>query len=106
MKILDFFRHSNASEVQSRPRAEDSQGHQFSGLDDPALLEYIRGGTTAGVDTARDRSLRNMAVLRCVTLISESIGMLPVNLQSSDDKKQVQSDNPAHRLLKYKPNDW
>lgn len=106
MKILDFFRRSNASGAQSRPRAETSPGHQFSGLDDPALLEYIRGGSTAGVDTARDRSLRNMAVLRCVTLISEAIGMLPLNLQSSDDKKQVQSDNPAHRLLKYKPNDW
>ena len=106
MKMLDFFRRSNASEVQSRPRAEASPGHQFSGLDDPALLEYIRGASAAGVDISRDRSLRNMAVLRCVTLISEAIGMLPLNLQSSDDKKQIQTDNPAHRLLKYKPNDW
>ncbi len=122
MKILDFLRRGEASEAQLRPaasrvepqmeaaerspRAQATPGTLFTGLDDPALLEYIRGGSTTGVDAGRDRSLRNMAVLRCVTLISESIGMLPLNLQSSDDKKQVQSDNPAHRLLKYKPNDW
>ena len=106
MKILDFFRRSNASEDQSRPRAETSPGHEFSGLDDPALLEYIRGASAVGLGATGDKSLRNMAVLRCVTLISEAIGMLPLNLQSSNDKKQIQSDNPAHRLLKYKPNDW
>jgi HK97 family phage portal protein len=47
-----------------------------------------------------------MAVLRCVTLISEAIGTLPLNLIGSDDRKRVQRDNPAHRLLKYRPNDW
>ncbi|WP_213761968.1 phage portal protein [Caballeronia sp. dw_19] len=120
MSLFDFFRRSASPEAQTRPqestqeraepilpRAETSQGGTtFTGLDDPRLLEYIRRGELDGRDPRAAHALRNMAVLRCVTLISEAIGMLPLNLQSSDDKKQVQTDNPAHRLLKYKPNDW
>ncbi|KVU29231.1 hypothetical protein WK64_22315 [Burkholderia ubonensis] len=47
-----------------------------------------------------------MALLRCATLISESVGMLPVNLLSTDSTKAMQSGNPAHRLIKLKPNGW
>lgn len=119
MSLFDFFRRGHQPEAQTRPlpdppRAEPSLpraelptgGATFTGLDDPRLLEYIRRGELDGRDPRAAHALRNMAVLRCVTLISESIGMLPLNLQSSDDKKQVQTDNPAHRLFKYKPNDW
>lgn len=112
MSLFDFFRRGHQPEAQTRPqepsiRAEiPTGGDTFTGLDDPRLLEYIRRGQIDGGDPRGARALRNMAVLRCVTLISESIGMLPLNLQSSDDTKQIQIDNPAHRLLKYKPNDW
>ncbi|MBW0450851.1 phage portal protein [Paraburkholderia phenoliruptrix] len=114
MSLFDFFRRGYQPEAQTRPlpeppvpRAElPTGGETFTGLDDPRLLEYIRRGELDGRDPRAAHALRNMAVLRCVTLISESIGMLPLNLQSSDEKKQVQVDNPAHRLLKYKPNDW
>ncbi|MDR5776550.1 MULTISPECIES: phage portal protein [unclassified Caballeronia] len=81
-------------------------GVTFDGLNDPRLLDYIREGQSGGGMWGRSCSLRNMAVLRCVTLISEAIGTLPLNLIGSDDRKQVQRDHPAHRLLKYKPNDW
>ncbi|WP_144154466.1 phage portal protein [Paraburkholderia sp. BCC1885] len=120
MGLIDYFRRGNQPEAQTRskesatgrvepnlPRAElPSGGSTFTGLDDPRLLDYIRRGEIDGGDPRGARALRNMAVLRCVTLISESIGMLPFNLQSSDDQKQIQINNPAHRLLKYKPNDW
>jgi HK97 family phage portal protein len=112
MSLFDFFRRGSQPEAQTRPqeptiRAEiPAGGTTFTGMDDPRLLEYIRRGEIDGYDPRGMRALRNMAVLRCVTLISEAIGMLPLNLQSSDDKKQVQIDNPAHVLLKYKPNDW
>jgi HK97 family phage portal protein len=112
MGWFDFIRRGNQPEAQSRPenaapRAEIPSGSvTFTGLDDPRLLEYIRRGELDGRDPRAAHALRNMAVLRCVTLISEAIGMLPLNLQSSDETKQVQTNDPAHRLLKYKPNDW
>ncbi|MFM2465156.1 phage portal protein [Paraburkholderia sp. RL17-368-BIF-A] len=114
MSLFDFFRRGYQPEAQTRPLPEPPApraelppgGETFTGLDDPRLLEYIRRGELDGRDPRAAHALRNMAVLRCVTLISEAIGMLPLNLQSSDEKKQVQVDNPAHRLLKYKPNDW
>lgn len=116
MGWFDFIRRGNEPEAQSRPQepsfeasasaAASPPGNAFTGMDDPRLLEYIRCGELDGGDPRGARALRNMAVLRCVTLISEAIGMLPLNLQSSDDKKQIQTDNPSHRLLKYKPNDW
>lgn len=96
MGILDIFRHT---EAKSRPKA--SAGQMFSGLDDPAFLEFVRSGGRAASD-----SLENMAVLRCVSLICESIGMLPLNLIESGPDKQHAIDHPAYRLLKYKPNGW
>ncbi|RQM48656.1 phage portal protein [Paraburkholderia bannensis] len=116
MGFFDRFRRESAPEAQARPQEPTFQastavatppGETFDGLDDPRLLEYIRRGELNGGMNAREaRALRNTAVLRCCTLISQSIGMLPLNLIASDDTKQVQSANPAHRLLKYRPNSW
>ncbi len=102
MNILDLFRRKQTqAEGQAAPRAEGIGGTVFTGLDDPALLEYIRAGAVVG-----DASLRNMAVLRCLTLISNSIGMLPLNLIHNDDQKTPATSHNAYRLLKRRPNDW
>ncbi len=116
MGWFDFIRRDSQPEAQARPHVEPSfqaaasatspPGESFDGLDDPRLKEYIRRGELDGGAGRESRALRNMAVLRCVTLISGTIGMLPMNLISSDDSKRVQTDDPAHRLLKYRPNDW
>ncbi|WP_087686800.1 phage portal protein [Pandoraea sp. PE-S2R-1] len=119
MGWLDFVRGERAPEAPARlaeptlertfapVRAASPPGEAFDGLNDPRLLEYIRNGELNGGVAGREaKALRNMAVLRCVTLISQSIGMLPLNLIANDDTKQTQTDNPAHRLLKYRPNDW
>lgn len=100
MGLLEIFRRQPASAAQSRPQAS-AEGLQFKGLDDPALLEFIRTGTT-GADSA----LCNMSVLRCVSLISESIGMLPVNLIENTPEKNFATKHAAYRLLKLKPNSW
>ncbi|HCN72092.1 MAG TPA: phage portal protein [Pusillimonas sp.] len=97
MGFLDLFRRAK-SEVGARPQA--SIGHSFSGLDDPDLLEYIRGSAK------HSEALRNMAALRCVSLICESVGMLPTNLIKSGSKKEHAKDHGAYRILKYKPNGW
>ncbi|MBU9501320.1 phage portal protein [Burkholderia multivorans] len=116
MGLFNFIRRDKQPEAQARPHVEPSfqasvpaspvPGETFDGLDDPRLKEYIRRGELDGGSGREALALRNMAVLRCVTLISGTIGMLPMNLISSDDSKTVLADEPAHRLLKYKPNDW
>lgn len=98
MGLLDYFRRPS-SEAKARPRA--SAGQVFTDMDDPALLEFIRSGMVGGGE-----QLRNMAVLRCVSLICGTVGMLPVNLIEAGPEKRVAKEHPAHRLLKLKPNPW
>ncbi|MBF6630660.1 MAG: phage portal protein [Comamonas sp.] len=74
----------------------------FSGLDDPALLEYIRGSMSGG----SSKMLRNTAALRCLTLIGNGLGMLPTSLYEAGAEKRVLRDHPAHKLLRVKPNPY
>ena len=71
-------------------------------MDDPALLEYIRGGQL-GVSS---KMLRNTAALRCLTLIGNGLGMLPTSLYEAGPEKRVLKDHPAHKLLRIKPNPY
>lgn len=80
-----------------------AESRQFNGMDDPALLEFIRAGQGGAHDSFQ---LRNMAVLRCVSLICGTVGMLPLNLIAAGPEKRVASEHPVHRLLKRKPNPW
>ena len=108
MSFLDFFWPAAAPEAQSRPddheaepapaaaapaapSVQASTGHLFAGLDDPDLLAFMRtgSGTASGAYVNASKALQNMALLRCVTLISESIGMLPLNLVERGDEKQI-----------------
>ena len=99
MKIFDMFRRK--PEAQSRPSAS-AEGVAFSGFDDPAFLEYVRGASS-GSDA---RMLRNTAALRCLTLIGSGLGMLPTNLYEAGPEKKVLKDHPAHKLLRVKPNPY
>lgn len=100
MKLLDMFRFK--PEAQSRPRAEAPSGITFSGLDDPALLEFIRSGRGG----AEDKMLRNTAALRCLTLLCNGLGMLPLNLYHDGSDKRKATDHPAHKLVRVKPNPY
>lgn len=97
-----------AARAPAHPRASAAtgQGQGFNGLDDPALLEFIRRGEAGGDYGRRMAELRNMTALRCVSLICESIGMLPINVLRNDPTKAIAIDHPAYRLLKRKPNSW
>ncbi|QIL69572.1 phage portal protein [Diaphorobacter sp. HDW4B] len=99
MKFFDMFRFK--PEAQSRPRAESPGGIQFSGLDDPALLEFIRNGGAGSVEM-----LRNMAAFRSLTLICNGIGMLPTNIYKFGADKEIAKDHPVHKLLRLRPNPW
>lgn len=103
MAIFDIFRRQAKPEAKPRAQATSAPGQTFTGPDDPALLEYIRRGITLGDGTDE---LRNMAALRCVSLICESIGMLPLNLLRNDASKAQAMEHPVYRVLKLKPNTW
>lgn len=98
LEKLKFWR---KPEAQSRPSAS-AEGMTFAGLDDPALLEYIRG-SQSGVGA---KMLRNTAALRCLTLIGNGLGMLPTSLYEAGAEKKVLKEHPAHKLLRIKPNPY
>lgn len=97
---------SESGPVEQVRASAPLEGLRFDSLHDPALLEYMRGNLGAGLGSPGARSLRNMAILRCVTLITNAIGMLPLNLMLQGDAKATASGHPAHRLLKLRPNTW
>ncbi len=85
------------------PRA--MAGQQFSSLNDPAFLEFIRAGSTT-VTSAM--ALRNTAVKRSVDLISGVIGSLPLSLKEigSDGSRTDAISSEVHKLLRYRPNHY
>ncbi len=115
MGILNFFRRKSEPGAESRPEvnahsqasSDGAESQTFEGLNDPAFLEFIRNGSPEfGGYVKGMKALRNMAVLRCVSLISESIGMLPLNLQMRDETKRVVKEHEAHKRLRLRPNGW
>lgn len=106
MGILDLFR-SKKAEAEQAARPQASAGTMFAGLDDPNLLEFMRGGQTdSGAYVTPMKALNNMAVMRSVSLISQAIGMLPLSLYRDDDKREKAADHPVHKLLSDMPNGW
>ncbi|QOY96342.1 phage portal protein [Massilia sp. UMI-21] len=99
---------SHWREAESRPAAVRKAGGQaFASLTSADLMEYMRGGETAsGEYVTASNSLENMAILRCVSLISESIGMLPLNLTARGDEKAYATEHPLYRVLKSRPNEF
>ncbi|KAB0682018.1 phage portal protein [Aureimonas leprariae] len=88
---------------RSQPRAEG-----FMPLDPtPIVLATLRGeGWLLGDGEVNVRqAMRNTSVYRCVTLISNVIGMLPLHLIESDTKEKAK-DHPLFALLHREPNAW
>lgn len=81
----------------------------FSGFDDPAFLDFMRSGggrsTQSGVTVSTAVAMRNTTVLRCVSLIAFSIGMLPLHLRRKSDRSKA-ADHPLFRVLHRRPNAW
>jgi HK97 family phage portal protein len=109
MGIFDRFRlKGRDQDVTTGAMAMTGESMSFSGLNDPAFYEFIRGGgaaaTASGVSVSPKTALKNTAVLRSVSLLSFSIGMLPLHLKDKSTKGIAK--HPVHRLLHRKPNAW
>lgn len=73
-----------------------------------ALADYLLGGA-GGTNVTSRTVLRNASVARCVFLISNSIGMLPLHLMRRGDNSGEISkadDHPLYSVLANKPNAW
>jgi HK97 family phage portal protein len=88
-------------------RGEGLRAQVFDGVDDPAFKEFIRNSLSGGgARIGENKALMNSALNRCVNVISECIAYLPIRLLTDTDEKEVLKDDPLHRLIKRKPNDW
>lgn len=100
---------SSASDVQtSQPRADSGgTGYVTYSLDDPRLLEFLRTGheSGSGATVTVETAMRNTALFRAFSLISNAIGMLPFQL-IDDDTKEKATDHPLYRVLHRQPNNW
>ncbi|MBN9674635.1 phage portal protein [Salipiger bermudensis] len=110
MGLMNLFRRSEpVAAGAAAPQAMAGEAGQFFGLDDPQFYEFLRQGagsiTESGATVTVAAAMRNTTVLRCVSLISNSIGMLPLHLQRKDDKTNA-SDHPLDRILHRRPNAW
>lgn len=107
MALFDFFRpKQTAPEGESRPRVSTGAGPQFMADGATSLSGFLRSGYSGPTKVTPETALKNMALLRCVTLISESIGMLPLNLIRRGDAKEYATDHPLYGVLKTTPNTW
>jgi HK97 family phage portal protein len=84
------------------------QAYSVLDLQDAGLPDFLRVGNAAGACVNRRTILKNAAVYRCVTLISNSIGMLPFQLLRERDGglKEKARDHPLFDVLASKPNSW
>lgn len=104
MGLFDFWR--RAEPAAALP-VHASGGVLFSGLTDPDMLEYLRSGglTASGAAVTPEAALKNTTVMRCVSLISFSVGMLPLHLHRKADKSKA-DDHPLFKILHRRPNSW
>lgn len=95
---MGYFRNLIAA-ARGKPKAQTVDSHQ--------LLEMLTVGaeTSAGVSVSPKVAMKNTTVLRCVSLIAFTIGMLPLHLHRKDDKSKA-DDHPLFRVLHRRPNTW
>lgn len=96
---LGWFRRNEGKPSHAKPILA-ARAETFD-LKDRRLLEFIRSGEVFG--STIHGALCNPSVLRCVTLISSSIGMLPLSLLDRATRKPVE-DHPLAKVLHWEPN--
>lgn len=110
MGLFDRLMASMGADLAPAPKAAAQvQAFDTTDIGDPALAEFMRGGSNAaGARLNRHTALRNASVWRCINLISNSIAMLPLHLMREDEAgaKDKASDHPLFDVLYARPNGW
>ena len=100
------FGNSATRETQRQSDAVGTAVLAYS-LNDPFLADFMRGGmeSASGAMVSPEAAMRNPAFFRAMSLISNSVGMLPVHLMDNDTKAKAK-DHPVYKLLHRRPNGW
>lgn len=95
------------SAASGGPMVHASASAPYLSLDDPRLIEFLRFGdvTATGLSVNVQRAMKNPAMFRAVSLISNTMGMLPMQLIDEATKEKA-TDHPLYRLLHRRPNGW
>ena len=105
MGIMDLFRGKEAAPASTGRAEVMASGAGYVSLDDPRLIEFLRDGmmTATGFTVNPETALRNPSMFRACSLISNSIGMLPLHLIVQETKEKA-TDHPLYRVLHRRPN--
>lgn len=105
MGFLNFLRREPPASQAAPVQAMGGDEAMFASLGG-GTGDFIRsGGTASGRVVTPKEALKNTTVLRCVSLLAFSIGMLPLHLQLKTDKSKA-IEHPLFRVLHRKPNPW
>jgi len=81
--------------------------HDIQNQDDPVLGAFLKGGREglSGVTISDRLAMRNSVFFRGTSLISGSMGMLPLSLirRTPDGKTEKATDHPLHSVFKLDP---
>jgi HK97 family phage portal protein len=108
MGVLSFFGiGKKASTESAKADSVHASSAQFYSLQDPGLASFMSGGreSASGRIITTEAALRNPAVFRSVSLVTQTMGMLPMHMIEKETKKKA-VDHPLYRVLHRKPNDW
>lgn len=87
--------------------ASGSRAVMALSLTDALLSEILKGGSesASGMTVSTAAALKNPAFFRAVSLISNAMGMLPMQM-IDEATKQKATGHPLYRVLHREPNNW
>ncbi|WP_315920425.1 phage portal protein [Mesorhizobium sp. SP-1A] len=97
-----------AAAVPIVPLATASMPENHFTVDGERLADLMRAVsmTESGANVTVAKALKNTTVFRCVSLVSYTIGMLPLHLFETGDEQLKAESHPLYKLLAMQPNDW
>lgn len=105
---MGYFSRLGAAFLGRGPKSQ----FDLSSMSSDDVREFLRIGggaeTTAGVTVTESTAMRVAAAWRCVSIISGTIGSLPVDLirRTSEKERHPATGHPLRRVLTVKPNQW
>lgn len=97
----------NMAPRASVPAVISDAGGAYLDFDDPRLIQLLRNGaqSEAGIRVSITTAMKIPTVLRCVNLLSDVIGMLPLRVINKETKAPAR-EHPLFRVLHRKPNPY